>query len=310
MSTPTSSQTYQVVLNDQSGDQSSPTLLNNLVIKTVATPVPGPGEVLIRFHAAGLNYRDLSVLANSPVYPIETISGYTVETTLGAGSVDGSLTQYGVFKDQFIVKKPANLSFEEAAAISACASTAVHALDAIEIKKGMTVLTQGTGGVSSFVIQFASALGAHVIATSSSDEKLSQAKSLGASDIINYKTTPNWAEEVLRITDGKGVDLVIDVGGAGTIEQSIAATKLGGTVALVGFLTPSTQTDLIASIIFGGKTLKGIRGQSKKHLERAVESIEKHNLHPIINTYEWADANVAFEDLRKGVKAGKLIIKV
>jgi NADPH:quinone reductase-like Zn-dependent oxidoreductase len=104
----------------------------------------------------------------------------------------------------------------------------------------------------------ASALGARVIGTSSSDEKLLQAKALGASDLINYRTTPNWAAEAIRLTEGKGIDLVVDVAGAGTIEQSVAAAKTGGTVAVVGFLTPSVPTDLIPSIIFGGKTREQI----------------------------------------------------
>jgi NADPH:quinone reductase-like Zn-dependent oxidoreductase len=193
----TTSQAYQVIPADQARDPASPTLLNNLVLTSVSTPIPGPGEVLVRLHAAGLNYRDLLVLANSPRYPVETIPGlipacdgsgeivstgpnskwsdsigqgvvlvvnggwlegddltlYNVAATLGAGSVDGSLAQYRVIKDQLIVKKPANLGFEESAALCGCASTALHALDAIKIQKGTTVLTQGTGGVSSFVIQ-------------------------------------------------------------------------------------------------------------------------------------------------------------
>ena len=93
-----------------------------------------------------------------------------------------------------------------------------------------------------------------MIATSSSDAKLEQARSLGASQLINYTTTPDWAEEVLRLTDGNGVDLVVDIAGAGTIEQSIAATRIGGTVAVVGFLTPSVGSDLVPALLFGGKT--------------------------------------------------------
>jgi NADPH:quinone reductase-like Zn-dependent oxidoreductase len=316
MTTITSSQAYHVILNDPSRDHTSPTLTNNLFLTSVPKPVPGPGEVLVRLRAAALNYRDLMVLANNPLYPVETVSGlvplcdgageiestgpnsvwedsigqgvvlvinqgwlngddfsaYTIDKTLGAGALDGTLRQYVVVRDDLIVKKPANLSFEEAAAIPACAATAIHALDAVKIQKGTTVVAQGTGGVSSFVIlvsnsawipltqtnqtQLASALGAHVIAISSSDEKLLAAKKLGASDLVNYKTTPNWAAEILKLTDNTGVDFVVDVAGAGTIQQSIAATRSGGTVALIGFLTSSGLPDLVPMIVFGSKTCK------------------------------------------------------
>jgi NADPH:quinone reductase-like Zn-dependent oxidoreductase len=197
MATSGSSQAYQIVLNDQSRDPASPTIFSNLTIATVTKPVPGPGEVLVRIRAAGLNYRDLMVLANHPHYPVETIPGliplcdgageivstgsaskwaysigegvvlvvnqgwldgddpalYSIEGTLGGGNLGGTLTQYVVVKDELLLKKPTNLSFEEAAAMGACAATAIHILDAIKIQKGTTVLAQGTGGVSSYVIQ-------------------------------------------------------------------------------------------------------------------------------------------------------------
>jgi NADPH:quinone reductase-like Zn-dependent oxidoreductase len=196
MATTTTSQAYQVILNDPSRNHTSPTLTTNLVLTSIPKPIPGPGEVLIRLRAAALNYRDLLVLANNPQYPVETVAGlvplcdgageiestgpdsvwaecigqgvvlvinqgwidgddlsaYTIDGTLGAGRLDGTLAQYAVVRDDLVVKKPANMSFEEAAAMPACATSAIHALDAVKIEKGMTVLAQGTGGVSSFVI--------------------------------------------------------------------------------------------------------------------------------------------------------------
>jgi NADPH:quinone reductase-like Zn-dependent oxidoreductase len=157
---------------------------------------------------------------------------------------------------------PRNLSFEEAAALPTAGVTAVNALyhsrllgpKGEELLKGKTVLTQGTGGVSCFAIQLASAAGARVIATSSTDEKLKAAKAMGAADLINYKTTPEWADEVLKLTSGKGVDLVVEVGGAATIEQSLKATRQGGTVVVIGILTASKQMDLVPAILYGAKT--------------------------------------------------------
>ncbi|KAE9381019.1 putative alcohol dehydrogenase [Stipitochalara longipes BDJ] len=349
---------YQVHQNDKSKDHNSSELLRNLVLTKVPKPSPGPGEVLVRIRAAALNYRDLMVVASSPLYPVITVPGlvpgadgageieavgtgskwansigegvllvtnsgwlagddasqYIVTQTLGAGDVDGTLRQYAVVKDELLVKKPKNLSYEEAAAAPAAAGTALHALEVVKIVAGTTILTQGTGGVSSYTIQLASALGARVIATSSSDEKLQVAKGLGASELINYRTTPNWSAEVLKLTDGKGVDLVVDVGGVGTINHSMLSVKVGGTISMVGYLASENSPevhDVIQMLIYGAKTLKGIRGQSKAHLERAVEVIEKHNLHPEIGTpYEWSNASMAFEALRDGNFTGKIVVKV
>lgn len=186
------SEAYQVHLNDTSRDKDSPNYLSNLVLATVPKPVPGPGEALVRIRAAALNYRDLLVLVNSPLYPAVTSPGltpladgsgeiesvgpnskwadstgqgvvlvtnrrwldgndpelYEPKGTLGAGEIQGTLRQYAVVKDELLLKKPGNLNFEEAAAMVACAGTAMHALEAVEIGKGSTVLTQGTGGVS------------------------------------------------------------------------------------------------------------------------------------------------------------------
>lgn len=156
---------------------------------------------------------------------------------------------------------PANLSFAEAAALPTAGGTAINALYHSGLRgplgegllAGKTVLTQGTGGVSCFAIQLASAAGARVIATSSSDEKLQAAKKMGAAALINYKTTPDWADEVLRLTGGKGVDLVVEVGGAATIEQSLKAARLGGTVVVIGILSSTQKMDLVPAILFGGK---------------------------------------------------------
>jgi NADPH:quinone reductase-like Zn-dependent oxidoreductase len=199
---------------------------------------------------------------NQSWYHSEDVAEFEIDKALGGADMHGTLQQYRVVEDRWLSKMPRNLSFMEAAALPTAGVTAVNALyhshlpgpKGEELLKGKTVLTQGTGGVSCFAIQFASAAGARVIATSSTDEKLKAARAMGAADLINYKTTPEWADEVLKLTGGKGVDLVIEVGGAATIEQSLKATRQGGTVVVIGILTASKQMDLVPAILFGAKT--------------------------------------------------------
>ncbi|TVY28892.1 Zinc-type alcohol dehydrogenase-like protein [Lachnellula hyalina] len=355
------SQAYQIHVLDPSHSHTSPTLLNNLTLNTLPIPVPGPGEVLVRIRAAALNYRDILVVADSPLYTARTsagltpcadgagtieavgpnstwsdsigegvllvnntdwidgdVEGYKVHHTLGCGGVQGTLRQYAVVSDEFVVRKPKNLGFEEAAAMVSAGGTAMNALLAGGVGPGKTVLTQGTGGVSCFAILvstvavalYAAAMGARVIATSSSDEKLESAKKLGASEVINYKTTPEWSIEALALTDQRGVDVLIDVAGAQTVEQSLQATRQGGTVVMIGFLTESKPSDLVQLLLFGAKTLKGILGNSKVMLEQAVALTEEHDLHPEINVFAWADAKKAFEALRAQNCVGKIVILV
>lgn len=195
--------------------------------------------------------------------------------------MNGTLAQYVVMPDECVIPMPTNITFGEAASLVVAGATAMNVLSTVEVKKGMTVVTQGTGGTSCFVIQvsvykklfsvlgmcrnligtwqLAAALGARVIATSSTDEKLQVAKQLGASDLINYKTTPDWAAEVLRLTDGKGADLVADVGGSGTMEQSVKALTMGGTACLIGFLTPPHKNDVVMPLITGAKSCENLR---------------------------------------------------
>jgi NADPH:quinone reductase-like Zn-dependent oxidoreductase len=302
-SVPPISQAWQIHPQSLSHKEYDVNVLTNLLLKDVQTPQPGPGEVLVRMHAASLNFRDLLVIADSPNYPVRTTAGlvpcsdgagevaavgaggsqwaigdkvvltqaqgwldggqeqFNITAALGGGNMQGTLSQYRVVKGEWLVAMPKNLSFEEAASLPTAGGTAVHALFSSGITKegsldltGKTVLVQGTGGVSIFAVQLASAAGARVIATSSTAEKLVMARKLGASEVVNYRSTPEWAEEVLKLTDGKGVDIVVEVGGAGTIQQSLKATRFTGTVAIIGILTPSEKTDLVQDILYGAKT--------------------------------------------------------
>jgi len=233
---------------------------------------------------------------------------------LGGGDVDGTLRQYAVVSDSRLLPAPKNLSFEEAATLPTAGGTACNILcfGPKRIEKGMTVLTQGTGGVSCFAIQLASAVGATVFATSSSDEKLEIARQLGATHLINYRTHPNWAQEILRLNGGKGVDHVVEVGGAGTIEQSLQCLRQGGLISLCGNLTPSKEMDITRAIMFGAKTIRGVLGSGSKDMTtRLVQLVEEYNIHPrIAKIFEWKDAKEAFQYMLEPIEAGKVIIRV
>ncbi len=294
---------YQVHPSSSTNDEYSPSILENLSIRSIPKPVPGPGSALVRLRAAALNFRDLLVIADSPNYPVRTSAGLTpcsdgageiegvgqdskwhvgdkvilvqnqswyhsedvaefqIDKALGGGEMQGTLQQYRVVPDKWLHRMPRNLSFEEAATLPTAGGTATNALfhaglpgpKGGKLMEGKTILTQGTGGVSCFAIQLASAAGARVIATSSTEEKLKAAKSMGATDLINYKSSPEWGDEVLNLTNGNGVDLVIEVGGAATIEQSLRAARLGGTIVVLGILSASKKMDLVPLILFGAK---------------------------------------------------------
>ncbi|CAG8979603.1 hypothetical protein HYALB_00012230 [Hymenoscyphus albidus] len=334
---------WQVYQNDTSKNFKS-ACAANLVLNDIPIPTPGQNSVLVRIHAVGINYRDAMVVAGG--YPLTTApglvpccdgagevisvgpnsvwavgdhvilnqspdwkggdnEGWRWTNILGAGVVQGSLTQYKVLLDDSLVRKPKNLSWVEAASLSCAGGTAMNTLDSIPaIKEGTTVLTQGTGG-------FAAALGATVIATSSSDAKLQEAKQLGASELINYKTHPDWHTEVKRLTNGRGVDLVADMGGASTIEQSIACLRQGGTAALVGFLGEQKESNLIFPLVERAITLRGILAMSRQNLLDMVELIEKKDLHPPIGeVFEFEDAKSAFAKILKQDVLGKIVIKV
>ena len=179
------------------------------------------------------------------------------KTALG-GAVDGMLAEAKILPASGVVAIPDHLSFEEAATLPCAALTAWHALfDSGHLKPGESVLVQGTGGVSLFALQFAKLAGTRVIATSSSDTKLSRARDLGASDVVNYKTTPEWGKAVLGLTGGAGVDHVVEVGGAGTLGQSLRAVKVGGHVAMIGVLTGAGEAG-VTPILMKSVRVQGI----------------------------------------------------
>lgn len=234
--------------------------------------------------------------------------------TLG-GSVQGVLAQYRAFDQTGVIKFPSFLSYEEASTLPCAALTAWNALahnGTQAIGPDQTVLILGTGGVSIFGIQFAAAAGARVIVTSSSDEKLEKARSLGATDFINYSKNPNWEEKVLELTGGKGVDHVIEVGGSGTLPRSIKSARVGGQVHMIGVLTQNdSSVDIGPLLLFGAITVRGLLVGSRAMFESMNKAIDHNKIHPVIDkVFEFDQAQEAYKYLESQKHVGKIVIRV
>lgn len=223
----------------------------------------------------------------------------------------GGLAEYMIIHQDSAVKAPDTMSDEEASTLPIAALTAWYSLmDIGNLQPGQTVLVQGTGGVSVFAAQIAHAYGARVIATSSSDANLDRIKQLGADEGINYRTTPDWHNAVLALTDGKGVDITIDVAGGNGINQSVAATKVAGTIAQVGFLTGQTSQLDLMPVIFRQTTIRGIAVAPRSSFDRMNPFLTEHNIKPVIEqVYDFRDAVKAFEHLSRGA-FGKIVIRI
>ncbi len=230
-------------------------------------------------------------------------------TALG-GAIDGVLADYKLFDEAGLVHIPSHLSYEQAATLPCAAVTAWNALTWLHpIIPGQSVLLLGTGGVSIFALQFARAAGARVIITSSSDEKLGRARALGASDTINYKANPDWEAEVMKLTDGRGVDHVVEVGGPGTMPKSIASTRLGGIIAVIGVLTRG-QIDP-TSILGRGVILRGTYVGSRSMFEAMNRAISQHRIEPVIDrVFAFDDAKAAYHHMKTASHVGKLVISL
>jgi NADPH:quinone reductase-like Zn-dependent oxidoreductase len=231
-------------------------------------------------------------------------------TSLGGG-IDGMLAEYVVLKESGLVRIPEYMSFEEAATLPCAAVTAWNAL-VVEghLKPGDSVLVMGTGGVSIFSLQFAKMYGARVIATSSSDAKLERLRQMGASDLINYKTMPNWDARVLEVTGGAGVDHVVEIGGAGTLAKSINAVKSGGVVSLIGILSGAGQIDPMP-LLFKNARIQGILVGSREMFEAMNRAMAVNHLHPVIDrVFPFDHAADAYRHLESGAHFGKVCIAV
>jgi len=231
---------------------------------------------------------------------------------LGAPPVDGVLAEFAVFDQQDAVSVPAHLSAAGAATLPCAAVTAWRSLvDIGKVAPGETVLVLGTGGVSIFGLQFALMAGARVLVTSSSDEKLARAKAQGADGTINYRTHPEWDREVLRLTDGRGVDHVLDVGGAGTLARSIGAVAVGGQVSMIGVLTGVGTAGSPYGLLAKQATLRGVYVGSRGQFERMNAAIATHRMQPVIDReFDFDDAPAAYRHLEGAGHFGKVVIRL
>ncbi|KAK1655005.1 NAD-P-binding protein [Colletotrichum phormii] len=319
----------------------------NLSLEEVPKPSPKEGQILVRIHAASLNYRDLLVLTSDPVYlgggpddgivPLGDGAGVVVEVnsptsrwkvgdkvinatnsswktgqTQGAFDIKLGLGGKNIDGDS-LAPLPSHLTFEEAAALSGPYVSAWNALfgGPQQLKRGDTVVIQGTGGVSVAGLQTAVAAGAEVIAFSTSEEKLDLLRKLGAKHAINYKNNPTWSREILSLTNGRGADQVLDVVGASTIAESLRALRQDGLVSAIGFMSAPEKHDLIPEIIFGAKTIRGLMYGSLGMLQDLSAFVEKHKIKPIIaEVFEWNDAKLAYKAMLAQGFVGKIVVKV
>jgi NADPH:quinone reductase-like Zn-dependent oxidoreductase len=223
----------------------------------------------------------------------------------------GGLAEYMIMHEESAVRALDDMSDEEASTLPIAASTAWFSLmDFGNLQPGQTVLVQGTGGVSIFAVQMAVAAGARVIATSSRDENLAKIKALGAHEGINYKQHHEWERRVLELTDGKGVDLLLDVAGGNGLNQSVAATKASGLIAQIGFLNGLTAALNLMPLLFRQTTIRGIAVGHRTSFERMNVFLDAHHIKPVIDqVYSFEDAPKAYEHLARG-PFGKIVIKI
>lgn len=324
--------------------------IENLTLTERETPKPKPNEVLVRFNAASLNYRDLMMVKGlynpklkTPLIPLSDGAGEVIavgtavtkwkegdrvcpifmqgwidgaieykkaRTALG-GDLDGVLREFGAFDEHGLVKIPDHLSYEEAATLPCAAVTAHHALMVSgSLKPDHSVLLQGTGGVSIFALQFAAAYGSRTIITSSSNEKLNRTKELGADETINYRDREDWDSAVLDLTERRGVDHVVEVGGAGTVQKSLNAVKMGGHIALIGALSGGKGEISPVSILMKSIKMQGIFVGSHQMFEDMNRLICQHHLRPVIDkVYEFNQIKDALRCMENGEHFGKIVIK-
>ena len=228
------------------------------------------------------------------------------------GAIHGVLADYAVFSQDGLVKLPDHLSYEDGATLPCAAVTAWNALyGGRPLRVGESVLVLGTGGVSIFALQLAHAAGARVIATSSGDGKLAQAKTLGASDGVNYREHPEWQDQVLKLTGGRGVDHVIEVGGTGTLPRSIASARLGGQVHQIGVLTGAGGSIDPSVSMRKGLILRGIYVGSRQMFEAMNRAIELHRIVPVIDrVFGFEEAKDAYRHLEGQTHVGKVVIRI
>ena len=322
----------------------------NLSLNDIPEPTPGPGEALVRISSVSLNYRDKLLYDGNynphlqfPITQVADAVGEIValgpdttrfkvgdrvvtsyctrwidgtptskESLYTLGNViPGALAEFLVLTENALALAPTYLTNDEAAAIPCAALTAWCSLvEQGGLTANQTVLLQGTGGVSLYGLQIAAALGATTIVTSSSDEKLARAKTLGATHTINYRTQPEWQDEALAITNKQGVDHILEVVGGPNVARSIKALKPQGQISIIGIIEGFDATIPLFGLIQKHGILRGISVGPLRALERMLKKFDEINLHPVIDTvYAFDDAREAFNHLERGA-FGKIVIRV
>lgn len=313
------------------------------------SPLLGPSDIRVRVRAASLNYRDLSIARNAakrsaPVIPLSDGAGEVIAigpavsrwkigdrviasffptwisgplsdfhhaNALGGGR-DGMLAEEVVLPETAWVRLPDGLSFEEGATLPCAGLTAWNALfESASLKPGETVLVQGTGGVSVFALQLAKASGARAIVTSSSEQKRRRALELGADHVIDYRADPEWGKAAKAWTGGRGVDLVVEVGGPGTFDQSTAALRYGGTMSILGVLTGTSGPVNTYAIFHHALRIAGIYVGSVEMLERFVSAMTATKIRPIIDrVFGFDEVPAAYQHLASGAHFGKVVVRI
>lgn len=324
--------------------------LERLQLVDMDTPRdPGAGEIRVRLHASSLNFHDFAVAAGfipADDGRIPMADGAGVVEAVGSGvkefaagdhvvscffptwqdgpatigdfsqtpgdGLDGYARERVVTPATWFTKAPAGWSHAQAATITTAGLTAWRALVVDGgIKAGDTVLVLGTGGVSIYALQLARAMGATVIATSSSDAKLERVRALGAAHTINYKTTPEWGRRVLELTGGRGVDIVVEVGGPGTLPQSIRAARVGGHIALIGVLTGRAGEVPTALLMAKQQRLQGLIVGSRREQQDFVRALEATGVEPVIDSsFPLERLADAFRHEASGAHFGKICVEI
>jgi NADPH:quinone reductase-like Zn-dependent oxidoreductase len=323
--------------------------LDKITIEDRPVPTAGAGDVLVRVLASSLNFHDFAVaggmikvadgripMSDGACEVVAVGDGVTAFKTgdqalstffpnwpagkpslarltgVPGDHVDGFAAEFVAMPASAFTRLPKGWSAAQAATLPCAALTAWRALMVeARIKPGDVVVTQGTGGVSIFALQFAKAAGATVIATSSSDEKLERLRALGADHLINYKSAPKWGRAAFDLTNGQGVDAVVEIGGPGTINQSIQACGIGGHITLIGVLTGVSGEISTALAMSKNITIKGVTVGSRQDQEDMIAAIEANGVLPVIDsTYPLADLSAAFAHQLSQKHFGKICLEI